>query len=402
MHPPKQRQAFTKNGKGILIWLLLCTCLVFLHSCHDETEPVVSTFMPVKPTYSDIRLVTRDTLRFPLEKDCYNKIKSFNYFVTNNGSAYIGFFDRLSASVMIYDFPNRRLVKKVSLTKIVKDKKFYKTSVYVKNFDSLYVTNYDKLYLMDSSGDVHNKVTFNSVESMAFFETPLPVIFKNNRTLMGVRPFVKERSLSAIKEWRTICEFNMEKDECDLYYPLPDVYKKGLYGRRFLQYSYCYNDKQNFVFSFPADSNIYETNLTDFHLAYSGKSKFQTGPIEPVEKEALENDRGGEEYTMRDSYGPIYYDPYTKRYLRIAKQKVSKAALATKTTRRKSSVIVFDQQFKIIGEFICNDDYELDTVFFTADGCIYARINPGDQNALDFVRLAWTNEPDESMHLTKK
>jgi hypothetical protein len=190
--------------------------------------------------------------------------------------------------------------------------------------------------------------------------------------------------------------------KCDLHYSLPVIYKKGLYGRRFLQYSYCYNDKNNFVFSFPADSNIYESNLTDYHISYPGKSRFQQGSIEPVSRKSLENDEGGKEYTFRDSYGPIYFDPYKKRYLRIAKQKVSKEAYVAKTTSRKSSIIVFDEHFKIIGEFICSDDYLLDTIFFTPDGGMYARINPKDESALHFVRLAWSGEPNESMPLTKK
>lgn len=401
MHQPKQKQSRSIKGE-MLIWLLLCTYSMFIANCRDTSGPGASAFMSIKPSYSNIRLITQDTLQFRLDKDTYNDIKSFNYFITNNGAKYISFYDRRSESVTIYDFTSGTPVKKLQLKKIIKARQFYKTSVYVHNYDSIYVTNMDKLYLIDSSGKIHRNTTFNSMESIAFFKTPLPVIVKRNVTFMGVRPFVSEKSLSAIKDWKVLCAFDLEKDICSLHYSLPAVYRKGLYGRRFLEYSYCYNDKGNFVFSFPADSNIYETNLTDYHVAYAGKSKFQSGPIEPVGKQALEKDEGGKEYTMRDSYGPIYFDPYNKKYLRIAKQKVSKEALATKTTQRKTTIIVFDQQFKIIGEFEYNNDYLLDTIFFTTDGSMYARVNKKDENALHFVRLAWENEPNESSHLTKK
>lgn len=402
MRLPKLKQSGFFKGEAILIWLMLSAYAVLNVSCKGRSETVEPEWEPLKPDYSCIRLVAKDTLHFHLEQDTYNKIKSFNYFISKNGTAHIAFYDRLSESVSIYDFATRKLIKKMSLEKIIKARRFYKTSVYVKNYDSMFITNLDKLYLLDSAGRIKFVNTFNSIESMAFYENPLPVIIKGNKTLMGVRPFVKEKSISAVREWRIIAAFDLEKDECDLHYSLPVVYRKGLYGRRFLEYSYCYNDRNNFVFSFPADSNIYETNLTDYHIAYSGRSKFQSGAIEPVSRKALENDEGGKEYTLRDSYGPIYFDPYMKRYLRIAKQKVSREAYAAKTGSRKTSIIVFDRHLKIIGEFICNNDFMPDTIFFTAEGSIYARINPKDESALHFVQLAWIGEPDEPMPITKK
>ena len=402
MHPIRQVQFIVKKMKSTIAGLLLCICVFLNSSCHDNTRIIASKFMAIKPIYSNIQLTPMDTLHFQLDEDAYNSIKSFNYFISKNGKQYISFYDRRSETVSIYDFNRQVLVKKLQLQDAIKTKRFYKTSVFIHDYDSIYVTNLDKLYLIDSSGKLKRNTTFNSMESIAYFETPLPIVIKENTTYMGVRPFVDEKSLSALREWKVLCAFDFEKDICNLYYPLPAVYRKGLYGKRFLDYSYCYNNKGNFVFSFPADSNIYETDLRSYHIAYNGKSKFQTGSIDPVSKQALENDEGGKEYTLRDSYGPIYFDPYNKRYLRIAKQKVSKEALASKTTQRKTTIIVFDQQFKIIGEFEFSNDYLLDTIFFTANGSMYVRVNKDDETALHFVQLHWENVPNESSHLTKK
>lgn len=385
-----------------LNWFLLCVFSILNCSCQDNNRAESIKVITVKPAYSDIKLITRDTLHFPLGKDTYNRVKSFNYFTTSNGKEYISFYDRRSESVVIYDFKSRMPVNKLPLSKVVKGRKFYKTSAYVHDFDRIYLTNKDKLYLIDSSGKVHRDFVFSNMESIGFFDNPQPVVVKGNITFMGLRPLVSEKSLSDIKAWKVMGAFDLARDVCNIHYSLPAVYGKGLYGRRFLEYSYCYNNKKKFVFSFPADSNIYETDLAEYHLAYSGKSKYQAGAIEPIGKQALDRDEGGQEYKLRDSYGPIYFDPYKKRYLRVAKHKLTKEALVSKTVKRKITIIVFDQHFRIIGEFDFNNEYLLDSIFFSSDGSMYARVNRKDENALHFVRLIWENEPTESTNLTKK
>ena len=403
MYKSEQEIKIPDKGKCVLKWLIICSWSILLFNCRETSQPAASILIHITPTYGNIRLVSQpDTLHFRLGENTYNKIKSFNYFVHKDRS-FMSFYDHRTESVAIYDFHSLQPVKKIRLKKSLKDRRFYKTSVYTQNFDSIYVTNLDTLYLLDSSGRIKQNIPFlGDIEAMAFFETPVPVVKQNNIIYMGVRAFVKETSLSDIRAWKVLCGFNLESKTPKLHYQLPAVYRKGLYGRRFLEYSYCYNDKGHFVFSFSADTNIYETNLTDYHVGFYAKSRLQNSAIEPVSKKALENDEGGKEYTLRDSYGPIYYDPYKKRYLRIARQKVSKTVYESKNFQRTNSLIVLDEHFKIIGEFLFNNDFSLNTIFFTPNGDIYARVNEKDENALHFVRLAWSGEPDESIPLTQK
>jgi hypothetical protein len=187
-----------------------------------------------------------------------------------------------------------------------------------------------------------------------------------------------------------------------LYYHLPELYQNNLYGFNFLNYNYCYNNHGRFVFSFPADTNIYETDLAGCHVAYYAKSRFHSGNITPVSKEELQgNDAGYKQYKLRDSYGPVYFDPFRKRYLRLAKQKISAADYTNKKLERKESVIVFNENFKIIGELEITDDFAFSTLFFTSNGDMYARVKPGDEYALHFVRLEYKEDPNKPSQLTK-
>jgi hypothetical protein len=157
---------------------------------------------------------------------------------------------------------------------------------------------------------------------------------------------------------------------------------------------YCVNDKGNLVFSFSADTSIYETNLEDYHVAYYGKSRFQEEDISPVPETELEKDNGFKQLTIRDSYGPIYYDSYKKRYLRVARQKISGELYETNKWERRSSFIIFDENFRIIGEGRFPADLSYSSIFFTPEGRIYSRVNIKDEYALHFVRLAYEERKD--------
>jgi hypothetical protein len=382
-----------------LVFILLCfSCL----KCGDKPETVPSTLTFIKPAYQNIRLEQfGDTLHFRLSKNTYNEIKSFNYF-EDNGIPYLSFYDRRSESVCIYNFSNQHRVKKLYLKKVFSDQKMYKTSVYTKNFDSIFVTNNYSLYLIDSASNKKSSIDFfQRSEAMPFFENQVPVAIRNNKVFMGVRPYVSESSLNKIKEWRIVYEFDMQNNKKELYYGVPSIYQSNLYNDRFFAYGYCLNDKGNFVFSFPADSNIYETNLTDYHKAYYGKSRYQQSPILSFSNQELKEDDSRKPYVLRDSYGPLFFDSYNNRYLRVAWQKLTEEELAN-NVKRKQSIIIFDNNFRIIGESELDNKIYAPSLFFADKGTMYFRVNPEDENAVNFARLTYVGSQSPTPSLAIK
>jgi hypothetical protein len=373
---------------------LLFFCL-FSSGCKTKTETTDAKYSYISPDYNLVRLhVLPDTLTYQLNEQTYNAVKSFNIF-SHNDIDFISFYDDRSASINIYNFHSRVLAKKISIKDCFHGRKLYKTTVYTKNFDSIFITNKATLFLMDSSGNFKKSIDFleNPPYAWAHFGNTAPVVFKDDLVLAGVRPYVKDKSLKALKDWKVLYGFNLQNDKAILYYHLPSIYQNNLFGYQFLDYSYCYNSKGNFVFSFPADSNVYETNLRDYHIAYFARSRFQDQPIQPVPKEDLSNSENAfRSYLLRDSYGPIYFDPYAKRYLRVAKKRISKADYDSKNRRKKQRLLIFNDFFKIIGESEIDNSILLGSLFFTTDGKIYARINAEDEYALHFVRITYSDD----------
>lgn len=375
-------------------FLCLLSYIILFPSCRNASSFKPSIFKSIEPVYENIKLLpSKDSIHFPLTDEIKNNIKSFNYFTASDSALYISFYDHSSKSVAIYNLKDQKLKKIINLKTVIEPRYLYKPSVFVHNFDSIYVTNFERLFLIDSSGKKNKAINFNNRETVGYFDSPVPVVIRNNEVIMGARVDVDEKVLSDIKDWKVLCVFDFDRQRETSKYPLPPVYHKGLYGKKFMEYSYCYNDKDHFVFSFPADTNIYETDLGDYHMAYYAKSRQQIDPIDTMNSESLDKKKlVAKEYALRDSYGIIYYDPYKKRYLRIARHKISKEAYEDKTGSQTYSIIVFNEDFKIIGEFPYTEGYYLNSVIFTQSDGIYAWAKSSDECTIHFVRLAWSDD----------
>jgi hypothetical protein len=389
--------------KSISICKALCVlqlCIILFSNCQNSSRVAPFTYNYSAPIYNPIQLSSiDDSLNYVLDDNTYTEIKSFNYFVHKN-TEYISFYDRRSESVNIYNFRTQTLLKKLKLKKYFTWEPLYKTSVYVINLDSIYITNQKSLYLFNSTGRGKKIVDFfDSGDAMAVFAHTTPALFTVSSIYMGIRPSGTDNSISTLKKWRAIYQFDMQHKHKTLYYALPDTYFKNQYEYAYRIYSYCLNDRGRFVFSFPADTNIYETNLSNYHAAFYGKSRFQTTGINSGSNPVALNE-SGRPHPLQDAYGSIFFDPYKKRYLRLAKSRTNRSDSSQAKTKRKQSVIVFNQELRIIGEYELKEGYAFDSIFFTRDGSIYARTNLQDEYALHFVRLAYQEDKLNDIQLT--
>lgn len=376
---------------------LLIVLYLFVLGCRDipRTNIIPSSYLFIQPEYTDIYLSQqKDSVDFDLDEDTYNQIRSINYFNKGNDE-FISFYDARSQSVNIYNFDSKQLIKRIELKKWLPDPHLKFTSVSVQNFDSIFIANIGKLYLFDSAGVMKKDIQcLGGVNAIITVNYSNPLIVNGNTVYTGVKANVDELSSKSISGWRALYSLNLEDHSQKLLYQLPDMYQEHILGERFMRSGYCFNNKGNFVISFSADTNIYETNLADYHAAYFGKSQYQSGDISPVPEIELKMKNGFKQFTIRDSYGPIYYDPYKKRYLRVARQKISAELYETNKWQRQSSFIIFDEKFKIIGESKFPADLSYSSIFFTPDGGIYSQVNSNDEYALHFVRLAYDERKD--------
>lgn len=378
--------------------LIIVTGILFQACSSGDDYP--PKFLYLKPTYNEISLqITGDSVKLPLAEAALNSISSFNYFTQDN-TLYLSVYDDKSAYITIYTFPEGKIIKVIPVKKWLAGTKLDAPSVYVRNFDSIIVCTRNSIALFDSSSKVKNSIPVKGKQKFGFDNTtPGNVI--NGLLYVNNLKAIPENSVKAQRSFHPLGEFNLATLKETQVYHFSEPYRHNIYGYSFHKYGYCFNNKGNFVFSFPADTNIYETNLMGFHQSYFAKSKFQQGDINPITEQDIENDQSFFEYSKRDSYGPIFFDPARKRYLRLAKQKLADSVVFAKNRNRKRTFLIFDENFKIIGEGPTPEKIDLYSLFITPDGRIYARGDSNDKPYLNFLRLEYAPSKDTTL-LSKK
>jgi hypothetical protein len=375
--------------------IIACWLIV---GCNEQQVPV---FHYQQPAYKNIHLsATTDTLRFSLPADSYNSARSFNCF-TDQGKEYIAFYDKQSISVNIYVLSDQQLFKRIPLKPIFHNKNLEKqTTVFVKSLDSIFVINKLTLFLLNKSLSIIDSVDFiDPVLAYSSFEKGSPPVFLHNKMYTLAKPYLSAQEKGDCKKWKNLYEVDWKNKRTTLLYTLPQVYRDSMYDYYFFDVSYCVNNKGRIVFSFPADSNIYETDLGDYHAAYFAKSIYQKQHINATTKEELAEEDGLRKvFLLRDSYGNIYFDPYHKMYLRVAQQKITERDYMLGKKNKDRTVIFLDENFTVIGEAALDKDIVLSTIFFTRDGSMYTRANAKDEDALQFVRLEYKIEDDSSKY----
>lgn len=379
--------------------------ILIITACQESDFPEIASMRYLAPKYDEVSLMPgSDTLHFPLNDTTYNDIKSMNSF-NDHGVDYLSFYDERSESVNIFNLTSQQLVKKILPKKYLPDKRLYKTTVYCWNFDSIFICNDQrKLYMLDSSGQIKGAAKFSDKPFIneARLDNSNPIVFKDSLVIASIRPSASITSLKKARAWRVMHQFNLIKKQKAQVYQLPVRYLNKFYDYHFHEYSYCINNNSRFVFSFLADSNLYETDLYYLHIAYFAKSQWQQDDITPVSKKDKQGDSGSRMYLTRDMYGAVYFDPFYKRYLRYFKKKINEPDFAAKKNDRKSTVLIFNENLQIIGETEWPDGVSFSTLFFTKDGRMYARVNRKDENALHFVRLMYKENERASSEVVKQ
>lgn len=389
-----------KKRKYIVLAYFFVFCM---YGCRHSVNTVDNIYHYQRPLYDYVSLVAQpDTLRFGLGENVYNQIKSFNLF-REKGVDYISFYDRRSESINIYYLMDQRLCRNLPLKKFFKNQQLHKTSVFVKNWDSIFIINKSTISLFDSSSSRKQKIEFpaDPANNAAMFDSNKQPVLIGSRLFAISRNRVDYLSINALRTWKVMYIFDLEKGKTQLHYHLPAIYQEHLYGSPFLEYNFCYNNRGKFVFSFPADTLLYETDLADYNHSYYARSAAHHDSILPVARRALEKDKQGlKEYAIRNSYRSVFYDPAPKYYLRLVKHKISPAAFEAKK-RQRQTVLIFNDQFRIIGESDWPEGLDFDSLLFTPNGQLYARTNSRDENTLYFVRFSYEKNK-RSEQLTKK
>lgn len=378
----------------LLTYICCITC-----SCLYKHQPTGLTTISSPPNYESYTIIpTTDTISFALDSIAFNEIKNFNYF--NDGeNELIQFYDARSQTISIYEFNTKKLLKIHELKNIFRNS-LYNTTVYVKKPDTILVTNKNTLYIINNNGIITDSIPFLTKPflSRIKFESLTPPIFTDKTLIAKSRPSLKSTSISDLRKWKTLYNIDLEKKKLFLTNNLPESYQAKEYNVYFYDFSYCVSENGTLIFSFPADTFIYESNLKEYSTAYYAKSKNHDIQNATTEVHSKYIDKTFKEYLSTFSYGSMYFDAANKRYLRVAKKNVSQQEIDQKNFQKQQTFIILNNGFQIIGEseYIPNISYS--SLFFSKSGKMYARVASTNDDEVKFIRLEYKykNEKNET------
>lgn len=356
--------------------IIFILSLITLSSCNDTHKEV--PFYDLPADYNKITLIpTNDTLKLPLDSLTRPNFRSFNCTELNNEKIF-SFVDKLTRQLNIYSLNQLSLIKKIPLSKIIRTKSTSKFSAFFKNYDSIYVHVNKVIYQLDTSGIIKDSIVVKGTEYYA--QTQLynysPLVLANNHLYVPAIPILDVQSKKDLKKWKLLYDIDLKSKTCSLRFPLPNYLIKNTFTRSFLYSYYCYNPySQRFLFSIPAETNIYQSDSSALLAAYSGRSKAVDKTIAPFSSRDYQtSEEEGRAKFLRDAYGPIYFDPYYKRYIRIVEKGLSDQEYKNKDFVKSKRAVILDSAMKIIGDSPIPKTIDTNTIFFTKDG-IFARLN---------------------------
>lgn len=343
-------------------------------------------------------VLSGETVKLPIDTSVSARFFSFSAQPVN-GKDYFVYSDLVSHSILIYDFKESRLVKKIHFAKdgpngVGEDQLF----CYFKNFDSIFITSQYSIYLTDSSGRVKRKYDLmnndRKIGLQARFSGFMPFIITGTNAYFSVVPDLSPTNLSQMKDWPAAARLELISGKISLDYFLPEQYSKGVYGGNFLYPYFCYNQHSGkFIFSFSADNNLYQTDFDTLNISFSGKSKYIGNEIKPAGKAATESSEERTRFALlSDSYGPVYYDPYRKKYLRVAEQKLDEQSFQAKKWSKKKSIIILDENFNITGESDLDPNINVYSIFFTPGGVYVQFRDENDEDNVVIRKLDYSNK----------
>ena len=377
---------------------------IVLIKCGHENKSI--NHISIMPNYSMMTLSkTLDTVKFRLDSLTTPEMNSINGF-NSKADKFVSMYNDFTKSLLIYEMEQGNLIKKIKLSSYLTRKELVKVSVFTKNFDSIFVVSFLDLYLIDSSGRIKNHINLirNPITYFSVLRNPSFAAVKDNYLYLNASPYLTSRSLKDIRKWKVIYKINLVNKTTSVHIPLPQLYMKEIYGTYYVRNYVCFNDDDKLILSFPADSNVYvySDDLDQPELAYAFKSQYFNGSLNPLSYQPdITADTLTKHYLRNDSYGPIYYDPFTNKYLRIAEKKISYDDYKTKKWIKEKSIIISDKNYKVVGETIIDRKCDPYCILFTPQG-IYVKCNDSSENVISFIRFKYTYNSGSNSLTTKK
>ena len=383
-----------KNCWPITILYFLC-----LFSCQSKQENI-------HPVYrTELKEVKKITL--PVDENTYYLSKSIFHF-EDKGKEYLSFGNQTkrqyATEIIIYDLNSQDIYKRFPLLREGPNAipaAYGAVPLGSPDVFIYYQNNLRKITLSDGDGQVIRRYQIVSPDGKPVY-IPEGLSYAHYPSFMidSVIYFAQRSGKPSVmrNEWKTIPMFAMMnlKDgkisRSSLCFPsIFDMDVKDITTGNEFVYDYNYKDKRLVCAFIEFDSLLVTDDMKNVRW-YNGKSRYLK-KMRPILKEGVDGFMGIKEAVEAASYSHIMYDKYRDIYYRFAEMPCELGAneyVYNDAKAREFSVIIFDKDFRIIGETkFPGNKYFYKMSFIGRDGLYISENNEAnpefDENKLVFA-----------------
>ena len=380
-------------------WLIVGISLIILVSCQPKQESM-------EPVYKT-ELVETKKITLPVDENTYYLSKSIFHF-EDKGKEYLSFGNQTkrqyATEIIIYDLNEHDIHKRFPLLREGPNAiPAAYGAVPLENPDVFiyYQNNMRKITLSDGDGQVIRRYQIVSPDGKPVY-IPEGLSYAHYPSFMidSVIYFAQRSGKPSVmrNEWKTIPMFAMMnlKDgkisRSSLCFPsIFDMDVKDITTGNEFVYDYNYKDKRLVCAFIEFDSLLVTDDMKNVRW-YNGKSRYLK-KMRPILKEGVDGFMGIKEAVEAASYSHIMYDKYRDIYYRFAEMPCELGAneyVYNDAKAREFSVIIFDKDFRIIGETkFPGNKYFYKMSFIGRDGLYISENNEAnpefDENKLVFA-----------------
>ncbi len=360
----------------------------------------------MRPIYKT-ELIETKKITLPVDENTYYLSKSIFHF-EENGKEYLSFGNQTkrqyATEIIIYDLDSQDIHKRFPLLKEGPNAiPAAYGAVPLRNSNTFiyFQSNIGRVTLSDNNGQVTRRYSITSpdgnpvyfTEGLSYARFPSFMIDSTIYVAQNAgKPSVKRHEWGTIPMFASLNLENGKISRSSLHFPsIFDMDVQDLTTGHEFGYDYNYKDKF-LVCSFLLFDSLMVTDDMKNVRWYNGKSRY-LDKMRPILKEGVDGFMGIKEAVEAASYSHIMYDEYRDIYYRFAEMPCELGPneyVYNDAKAREFSVIIFDKNFRIIGETkFPGNKYFYKMSFIGRDGLYISENNEAnpdfDENKLVFA-----------------
>lgn len=363
----------------------------FFCSCNEDSTKQIETVGNSTSLFLDkYDVIETGTISISIDKETADWSSKIDIYSTND-KEYLVYQNDFNDQLQFYDIEIGKKVHSVKLSTTGSNSVKCLSGFYVKSFDSIYTfCEYTyQVFLVNNRGEVIDSYKWldeiqpsDAILSKVKMYAGNMVISKGDDLYLPTVTTADYNNTSIFSKLYVHQCVNLLKRGNKYNFGYSKIYEKENFNHLSSQTYRCLMPNGNFLFSFQADGNLYETDLNGYIRVHPAMSKKNGIPLAMPVGHSKTTPELMDEYVVKSPrYGAIFYDKDNELYYRIVLGGGEANWTKREAHRKPISILILDKRLNQVGETILDKNKFLyRNILMSSKGLLVSNANPDNPN----------------------